>query len=196
MRFFMPVTGFCAAIFGVMAFTAGAPTVAAEGEASATAAYIDHASSALSIETLGLNELTDPALPETPADPSRPLASHAMAPAFPTPQNAVAEDGDGADGRSLAELVADHGGTETPDEESECLARAVYFESNGEPLRGQLAVAEVIITRAQSGRFPPTLCGVVRQRSQFSFVRGGVIPQPALASRGWRNAVPIAHIGS
>lgn len=193
MRFFMPVTGFCAAIFGVMAFAASAPTVAAEGEATATAAYIDHASSVLSIEALGLNELTDPVL-ETPVDPSRPLAGHAMAPAFPTPRELMDEDEPAETGRSLADLVADHGGTETPDEESECLARAVYFESNGEPLSGQLAVAEVIINRARSGRFPSTLCGVVRQRSQFSFVRGGVIPRPPLASRGWRNAVAIAHI--
>src|SRR5688500_19942002 len=53
-------------------------------------------------------------------------------------------------GRSLAQLVADHAATTTPDAEAECLARAVYFESKGEPLAGQLSVAEVIINRSQS----------------------------------------------
>lgn len=193
MRFFTRITGLPAAIFAALALGAGAPAIA-QSQSTATAAYVDHASSALSIESLGLNELTDPTFAETPADPSRPLAGHAMAPAFPTPQDQAAPDERAAPGRSLADLVSAHGGTETPDEESECLARAVYFESNGEPLGGQLAVAEVILNRARSGRFPASLCGVVRQRSQFSFVRGGVIPQPPLASRGWRNAVAIAHI--
>lgn len=97
---------------------------------------------------------------------------------------------------SLTELVAAHAGTETADEESECLARAVYWESRGEPLSGQLAVAEVIVNRARSGRFAPTLCGVVRQPSQFSFVRRGYIPQPPQGSRDWHTAVAIARIAT
>jgi N-acetylmuramoyl-L-alanine amidase len=97
---------------------------------------------------------------------------------------------------TLAELVTAHAGTATADEESECLARAVYWESRGEPLSGQLAVAEVVINRARSGRFAPTLCGVVRQPYQFSFVRRGYIPQPPLASRDWQVAVAIARIAS
>jgi spore germination cell wall hydrolase CwlJ-like protein len=97
---------------------------------------------------------------------------------------------------SLAVLVAEHAGTETANEESECLARAVYWESRGEPLSGQLAVAEVIINRARSGRFAPTLCGVVRQPSQFSFVRRGYIPQPPQGSHDWQTAVAIARIAT
>jgi spore germination cell wall hydrolase CwlJ-like protein len=76
----------------------------------------------------------------------------------------------------------------------ECLAGAIYFESKGEPLAGQLAVAEVIINRTQSGRYPRTLCGVVKQPSQFSFVRGGRIPAIPRDSAHWRKAVAIAHI--
>ena len=98
------------------------------------------------------------------------------------------------DNRSLAELVADYAGRETPDAETECLARAVYWESKGEPLAGQLTVAEVVINRAESGRFAPTICGVVRQPSQFSFVRRGHIPQPPSGSRDWHTAVAIAQI--
>jgi hypothetical protein len=97
-------------------------------------------------------------------------------------------------GRPLAELVAEYAGTEPRDDQAECLASAVYWESNGEPLAGQLAVAEVIINRARSGRFASTLCGVITQRSQFSFVRAGRIPTPPQSSAGWRNAVAIAHI--
>ncbi|MEA3040780.1 MAG: hypothetical protein QOC65_269 [Sphingomonadales bacterium] len=96
--------------------------------------------------------------------------------------------------RPLDQLVGEYSGVAPRDREAECLASAVYWESNGEPLAGQLAVAEVIINRARSGRFASTLCGVITQRSQFSFVRGGRIPTPPQSSQGWRNAVAIAHI--
>jgi hypothetical protein len=98
--------------------------------------------------------------------------------------------------RPLAELVAESATTDPRDAQAECLASAVYWESKGEPLAGQLAVAEVIINRAASGRFAPTLCGVITQRSQFSFVRGGRIPAPPRTAAAWRTAVAIAHIAS
>jgi spore germination cell wall hydrolase CwlJ-like protein len=96
--------------------------------------------------------------------------------------------------RPLADLVAESTTLDARDEQAECLASAVYWESKGEPLAGQLAVAEVIINRAASGRFAPTLCGVITQRSQFSFVRGGRIPAPPRTAAAWRTAVAIAHI--
>ena len=96
--------------------------------------------------------------------------------------------------RSLAQLVGDHAGADTQDAEQECLARAVYYESQGEPLTGQLSVAEVIINRSRSGRFPSSVCGVVRQAGQFSFVRRGNIPQPPQGARNWRTAVAISRI--
>jgi spore germination cell wall hydrolase CwlJ-like protein len=96
--------------------------------------------------------------------------------------------------RSLAELVADHSSTRTDDAQHECLAGAVYFESKGEPLPGQLSVAEVILNRARSGRFPASACGVVKQRGQFSFIRGGRFPAIARTSLAWKRAVAIAHI--
>ena len=80
------------------------------------------------------------------------------------------------------------------DEEANCLATAVYFESKGEPLVGQLAVAQVVINRARSGRFPPTLCGVVKQHAQFSFVRGGAFPHVDAGCNAWRRARAIARI--
>jgi N-acetylmuramoyl-L-alanine amidase len=50
-----------------------------------------------------------------------------------------------------------------------CLALNVYFESRGEPLEGQYAVADVTLNRADSEYFPDSICSVVYQRSQFSW---------------------------
>jgi N-acetylmuramoyl-L-alanine amidase len=95
---------------------------------------------------------------------------------------------------SLAAHVANHAALATRSREEECLAIAVYFESRSESLEGQLAVARVIMNRAQSGRFPSSLCGVVLQPGQFSFVRGGGFPAVARGSRDWQEAVAIARI--
>jgi len=96
---------------------------------------------------------------------------------------------------SLSALVAaveDNAAPLTGDEE--CLAGAVYFESRNESFEGQHAVADVVINRAQSGRFPASICGVVYQPSQFSFVRGGQMPAVNRASNDWREAVAVARI--
>lgn len=65
----------------------------------------------------------------------------------------------------------------TSDAELTCLAEALYFEARGEPVAGQKAVAEVILNRRDSGRFPGSVCGVVTQGSrggcQFSYHCGG-----------------------
>lgn len=95
---------------------------------------------------------------------------------------------------SLAQLVSMHSIPATMDEETRCLAGAVYFESKGETLNGQLAVAKVVIARRDSGRFASSLCGVVYQPSQFSFVRGGRMPAIPTASQDWKEAVAIAQI--
>ncbi|MGO8913728.1 MAG: cell wall hydrolase [Bradyrhizobium sp.] len=56
-----------------------------------------------------------------------------------------------------------------------CLAEAVYFEARGEAVRGQIAVAQVVMNRAFSGFYPTTVCGVVYQNKhrhlacQFTF---------------------------
>jgi spore germination cell wall hydrolase CwlJ-like protein len=94
----------------------------------------------------------------------------------------------------LATLVAELRGSETGSGEMECLAAGIYFESKSEPLAGQLAVGQVIANRASSGRFAKTYCGVLFQRGQFSFVRGGRWPAVSKGSRQWQNAVAIAKI--
>lgn len=109
---------------------------------------------------------------------------------------AVAVDGtDDADFSTLAAAVAAQPAT-IDDDELNCLAIGVYYESKGEPLAGQLAVAEVILNRTTSGRFPSSICGVLTQRGQFSFVRGGRLPDVDTSRPAWRTAVAIARIAA
>jgi spore germination cell wall hydrolase CwlJ-like protein len=95
---------------------------------------------------------------------------------------------------SLADLVSRFETDVAGDQDQDCLASAVYFESRGEPIEGQLAVANVVLNRAASGRYPPDLCETITQHAQFSFVRHGQIPMADRASEAWRKAVAIAHI--
>ncbi|RJG57768.1 cell wall hydrolase [Sphingobium terrigena] len=122
-----------------------------------------------------------------PREIVQPLASASKADLTYSPESDVQVS-------SLSALVAAHGDAEAVDGDMKCLAGAVYFESKGESLEGQLAVARVIINRAKSGRFADSLCGVVYQPSQFSFVRGHGMPPIRIDSRSWREAVAIAQI--
>ena len=163
------------AVAAAAAFAATAPLQADEGGAPGpTAYYLDHASSDLSSDSLGLNQDGQPA--------SQPTV---------VPEGARA-------GASLDQLVTSFltagFNAQTEGAEEDCLANAVYFEARGEPLQGQLAVAEVVMNRAASGRYPATLCEVVVQPAQFSFVRRGVIPRADRASEAWRRAVAVARI--
>jgi spore germination cell wall hydrolase CwlJ-like protein len=100
-----------------------------------------------------------------------------------------------ARGASLTETVTKLRSSDAGSRELECLAAGVYFESKSEPLAGQLAVGQVIANRANSrGRFPSSYCGVLSQRGQFSFVRGGRWPAVNKGGLQWKNAVAIARI--
>lgn len=63
--------------------------------------------------------------------------------------------------------------------EQTCLANGIYFEARGESLRGQAAVAQVILNRVRNPAYPDSICGVVYQndgwfnRCQFSFACDG-----------------------
>ena len=128
-------------------------------------------------------------LPATAVDPD-PLAP-TMESDEPADQPIVATPRPSGD---LSSKVAALRGTNPGSRELECLAVGIYYESKSEPLAGQLAVGQVIANRAKSGRFASTYCGVLFQRSQFSFVRGGSYPAPARSSRQWENAVAVAKI--
>jgi len=91
--------------------------------------------------------------------------------------------------------LADRYGAGAPlDEQGNCLATAVYLEARGESAEGQLAVARVVINRATSLKYPPDICGVVKQPAQFSFVRHGQFPIIDTASTAWTRAQGIARL--
>ena len=46
----------------------------------------------------------------------------------------------------------------------DCLTRNIYWEAASEPFEGKVAVAQVTLNRVESGRFAPTVCGVVYQK--------------------------------
>jgi spore germination cell wall hydrolase CwlJ-like protein len=108
--------------------------------------------------------------------------------AAPAADSAPKSDG------SLTDLVKSQLTSNTDGDEHECLATSVYFEAKGETYQGQLAVAQTIINRTKSGRFPSTVCGVVKQPHQFGFVRHGAFPTIARAGKQWHEAVAIASI--
>ena len=72
---------------------------------------------------------------------------------------------------TLAAAVAAQSTHDGDDEAIQCLAGAIYYESKGEPLSGQLAVADVIINRSKSGRFPSDICDGEADRALY-FNRG------------------------
>jgi spore germination cell wall hydrolase CwlJ-like protein len=82
------------------------------------------------------------------------------------------------------------------DDETNCLATAVYFESRGESVEGQLAVAHVVMNRAVSGRYPTDWCGVVKQPAQFSFVRHGEFPYVDPNCDAWKKAEAVAELAA
>jgi spore germination cell wall hydrolase CwlJ-like protein len=81
--------------------------------------------------------------------------------------------------------------------QEKCLTDAIYFEARGEAVRGQMAVAQVVMNRVFSGFYPTTVCGVVYQNShrhlacQFTFACDGirdVVKEPDM----WERARKIA----
>lgn len=79
--------------------------------------------------------------------------------------------------------------------ETQCLKEVIFHEARGEPLEGQLAVLSVVQNRKNSGKYPSTFCGVIRQKSQFSYRNGkgqGLIKTPYKPSEELIRAT-IAH---
>jgi len=95
---------------------------------------------------------------------------------------------------SLAAAVATQATPDAISDDLRCLATAIYYEAKGEPLAGQLGVAHVILNRTQSGRFPRSVCGVVTQPGQFSFVRGGRMTSPGDGNKAYRTALSVAQL--
>jgi spore germination cell wall hydrolase CwlJ-like protein len=76
------------------------------------------------------------------------------------------------------------------DAETLCMAKVVHHEAGNQPRAGQLAVAQTILNRVESGRFAGTVCGVVHQRNQyFDTTRY----HPDRDSTRWQTAVAVAY---
>jgi spore germination cell wall hydrolase CwlJ-like protein len=78
------------------------------------------------------------------------------------------------------------------DPETLCMTQALYYEARGEGVRGQEAVAEVILQRTRSNAHPDTICGVVYEPYQFSFVSDGSTLQK-LDETAWKAAYQLAE---
>lgn len=81
----------------------------------------------------------------------------------------------------------------------QCLTEALYFEARGESVKGIFAVAEVILNRVDSPRYPDDVCGVVRQgtgelhRCQFSYNCDG-IPEAVREKGAWARVGKVARV--
>ena len=133
-------------------------------------------------------------------------------PEMKTPAALAMPPSPSAAGESVAgkgEVTGEHQRPRTPAERlgldararakaEKCLTEAIYFEARGEAVRGQIAVAQVVLNRAFSGYYPTTVCGVVYQNShrhlacQFTFACDGirdVVKEPDM----WERAKKIAQ---
>ena len=104
-----------------------------------------------------------------------------------SPFEVLLQDEDPANGRFIPPVgKGDHAWMQTPlppsvfsKKEQTCLANAIYFEARSESLRGQAAVAQVVLNRVRNPTYPASICGVVYQNShwrnacQFSFACDG-----------------------
>lgn len=84
------------------------------------------------------------------------------------------------------------------EQEQRCLAAAVYFEARGESVKGQAAVAQVVLNRVRNPAYPKSICGVVyqnmkwRNRCQFSFACDGRADRVS-DQTAWANAEELAR---
>jgi spore germination cell wall hydrolase CwlJ-like protein len=104
-----------------------------------------------------------------------PVETISAAPAaLPAPQAAPAV---------IAEAEQDEPETRISERELDCMTKVILYEAGAESRAGQIAVAQVVMNRAKSGRFPKTVCGVIYQPGQFSSIRSYRMPGGARERR-------------
>lgn len=77
------------------------------------------------------------------------------------------------------------------DADLSCMAKAIHHEAANQSLKGQLAVAQLIMNRVKSPRFPKTICAVVNQAGQFFHTARY---HPRASDERWHTAVGVARI--
>jgi len=149
------------------------------------------------VETLTVSidtEVTTGALSPDPTPTERP--SSAVGVSGETIASKGEVTGEGRRPMSPAERLGLSASTRAKQEK--CLAEGIYFESRGEPVRGQIAVAQVILNRAFSGKYPATVCGVVYQNAhrylacQFTFACDRH-PDVIKDQNAWKRATAVAE---
>jgi hypothetical protein len=121
-----------------------------------------------------------PGLFDSDADVDLPVVAPSAATTKPGETIAPKGEVTGADRRPMS--PAERLGLDTRGraKAEKCLANAIYFEARGEPVRGQIAVAQVVMNRVFSGYYPHDVCGVVYQNAhrhlscQFTFACDGI----------------------
>jgi spore germination cell wall hydrolase CwlJ-like protein len=73
-----------------------------------------------------------------------------------------------------------------------CLALVVYTEARGEPLDGQLLVAEVVLNRVQMEQYPDDVCTVAFQQHQFSGLKDTPDLEGILVDPAWQTSIEVA----
>ena len=137
---------FSAALMSCAVRSACLPLPAAAGTASAEAARaISHEQSSLDSSSERLTALTEAMRPRARSRRDRRRQPRGRARRHPRAASAPER----LDFRTLDALPRTSG-----DAEWQCLAQAIYFESRGEPLEGQVAVAEVVLNRVQRPPLP------------------------------------------
>lgn len=74
-----------------------------------------------------------------------------------------------------------------------CMACVIYYEARGEARQGRVAVGAVVMNRVESGRFPSSVCGVVFQKSQFTWIQPSVRRGVKFNKGQWDDSVAIAR---
>jgi spore germination cell wall hydrolase CwlJ-like protein len=130
--------------------------------------------------------LASPAPSMAAAELPSPIQISPAAPAaLPAPQPEAAPAVPAAD----ADAQRDEAEANISERELDCMTKVILYEAGAEGRDGQLAVAQVVMNRATSGRFPKTVCGVIYQPGQFSSIRSYKAPGGAR----WERAEAIAR---
>lgn len=74
----------------------------------------------------------------------------------------------------------------------QCLAKAVYYEARGESRQAKIAVAKVVTNRTEHPDFPNTICKVVYQPSQFSWVTDKKVQRQKKDKEAWQDSIQVA----
>jgi spore germination cell wall hydrolase CwlJ-like protein len=164
---------YVAGAFCAFLLSATGSTIAAHAE------LLDTVPSPRAPEAPAILEAPAAAAPEAPAQPPAPAESAPAERAAPSPVAAVSP----TPRRTAAASDT------SVDRELTCLAKVVVHEAGNQSRAGQLAVAQVVMNRVRSPRFPNTICSVVLQRGQFFNVDRYNPPRDAR----WRRALEVAR---